>query len=56
MKTEAKRFYMEGAETTLNLIVKENLEMITDKEIEELQKLKVNEMVFIGLTGIIRTL
>ena len=50
-----KLFYMEGTETTLLSIIKENPEMLTVEDIKVLKELKVNSMAFIGLTGIIRT-
>ena len=43
-----KVFYMEGAEVTLSSIINENAEMLTDKEIEAINKLKVGQSVYIG--------
>ena len=44
----AKLFYMEGTETTLDSIIKENPEMLTVEEIKKLQELKVGYGIFIG--------
>jgi len=43
-----KLFFMEGTKVTLNLIIKENPDMLTAEEIKKLQELKVNNGIFIG--------
>ena len=47
-KQVEKLFYMEGAEVILSSIINENAEMLTDKEIEAINKLKVGQSVYIG--------
>tara|TARA_R100001082_G_scaffold49677_1_gene26844 strand:+ start:68 stop:211 length:144 start_codon:yes stop_codon:yes gene_type:complete len=39
---------MQGTETTLDSIIKENPELLTDKEKEAIRRLKITQSVYIG--------